>query len=78
MMDSPSLITYSTVVYRNSVQILLLVAALNNLKVMGADINNAFLSAPNLENHWIRARTEFGAEQGKVLIVVRTSYGKIC
>ena len=74
-MDSPSFITYRKVVSQDSVRILLLVAALNNLEVMGADMQNAFLSAPNLENHWIRAGTEFGAKQGKVFIVMHTLYG---
>ena len=62
LMYLPSFITYSTVVSRESVRILLLVAALNDLEVMGYDILNAFLSPPNLEKHWIRAGTEFGAD----------------
>ena len=65
LMDSPSFIKYSMMVSWDSVQILLLVAALNDLEVMGADIHNEFLSDPNLEKHWIRAGTKFGAEQGK-------------
>ena len=48
LMDSPSFITYSTVVSWDSLWILLLVAALNDLEIMGEDIQNAFLSAPNL------------------------------
>ena len=36
---------------------------------------NAFLSADNLEKHWLRAGPEFGAEQGKIFIVVRALYG---
>ena len=38
LIDSPSFITYSTVVSRDSIQILLLVAALNYLEVMRAGI----------------------------------------
>ena len=52
-----------------------MVAALNDLDVQGSDIQNAFLSADNLEKHWMRAGPEFGAEQGKVFIVVRALYG---
>ena len=70
LMYLPSFITYSTVVSRDYVQILLLVTALNTLEVMGYDIQNAFLSAPKLEKHRIRAGTEFGAEQGKSFSVV--------
>ena len=67
--------TYSTDVYRDSVRILLLAAALNGLEVKGADVQNAFLSANNLEKHWLMAGPEFGPEQGNVFIVVRALYG---
>ena len=62
LVETPTSITHSTVVSIDSVRILLLAAALNYLEVMGADVKNAFLSADNLEKHWIRARPEFGAE----------------
>ena len=48
LVETPVSITYSTVVLRDSVRILLLAAALNDLDVMGADIQNALLSADNL------------------------------
>jgi PAS domain-containing protein len=73
--ETPASITYSTVVYRDSVRILLTIAALNDLDVQGADVQNAFLSADNLERHWIRAGPEFGDEEGKVFIVRRALYG---
>lgn len=73
--EPPVSITYSTVVSRDSVRILLTIAALNGLDVMGADIQNAFLSAPNKEKVWLKAGPEFGAEQGNVFIVVRALYG---
>ena len=38
-------------------------------------MQNAFLSADNLEKNWIRAGPEFGAEQGKLYIVIRAMYG---
>ena len=41
----------------------------------GADVQNSFLSANNLEKHWLRAGPEFGPEQGKLFIVVRVLYG---
>ena len=43
--------------------------------MMGADVQNAFLSSDNLEKHWIRSGPEYGAEQGKVFIVVKAFYG---
>ena len=75
IVETPVSVTYSTVVSRDSVRILLMVAALNGLDVQGSDIQNVFLSANNLEKHWLRAGSEFGAEQGKVIIVVNALYG---
>ena len=51
-----------------------MVAALNDLEIMGADVQNTFLSADNLENHWIRDGPGFEAEQGGVIIVIRALY----
>jgi len=58
--SAPSSLTYSTVVARDSVQIMLLIAALNGLSISGADIQNAFLSAPNREKNYLIAGPEFG------------------
>ena len=49
--ESSASVTYSTVVSRDSVRIMLLIAALNDLDVMGADVQNAYLNAPNREKH---------------------------
>ena len=73
--STPSSVTYSSVVRRDSVRIMLMIAALNDLDIMGADIKNAFLTAPCKEKVWLRAGPEFGADQGKVLLVVRALYG---
>jgi hypothetical protein len=72
---APASVTYSTVVSRDSVRILLTIAALNDLKVMGADVQNAFLTAPNKEKCWMVAGPEFGPDEGKNLLVVRALYG---
>ena len=72
---APAAITYSTVVGRDSVRILLMIAALNGLDVKCADIQNAFLTAPNLEKCYMIAGPEFGDEQGKLFIVRRALYG---
>ena len=73
--ETPAFLTHSTVISRDSVRMLLTIAALNNLEVMGADTQNAFLSAPNPEKHWMKAGPEFGGEQGKTFIVVRALCG---
>ena len=75
LVETPASITYSTVVSRESVRLLLMIAALNDLDIMGCDVQNNFLSADSLENHWLKAGPEFGAEQGKTFIVVRALYG---
>ena len=73
--EAPSSITYSSVVSRDSVRICLLAAALNDLDVQSGDIENAYLTAPNREKKWTRAGPEFGAEEGKVLIITKALYG---
>ena len=71
----PQSMTYSTVVSRDSVRILLMIAALNELDLQAADIQNAFLTAPNLEKCYMQAGPEFLDEQGKIFIVRRALYG---
>jgi hypothetical protein len=47
--DPPVSIMYSTVVSRESVRIAFLIAALNDLNILAADIGNAYLNAPTDE-----------------------------
>ena len=47
--ETPPSVTYSTVVSQDSVRIILLVAALNELEVLSRDVQNAYLTAPNRE-----------------------------
>jgi hypothetical protein len=72
---APASVTYSTVVSRDSVRILLTIAALNDLDILGADVQNAFLTAPNKEKCWMIAGPEFGSEEGKTFLVVKALYG---
>ena len=73
--DTPSSITYSSVASRDSVRIAFLVAPLNDLDVMSADIGHAYLNAPNKEKTWAVAGPEFGTEQGAVFIITHVLYG---
>ncbi|KAL7535614.1 hypothetical protein ACHAWF_005213 [Thalassiosira exigua] len=76
--DTPSAVTYSSVVSRDSLRIALLVAALNSLKIFACDIGNAYLNAPCKckERIWFVAGHEYGHEmKGRVMKLVRASYG---
>ena len=73
--ETPAAITYSTVVSRDLARIMLTIAALNDLEILGADVQNAFITAPNKEKCWMRAGPEFGPDEGKVFIVTRALYG---
>jgi hypothetical protein len=57
------------------VHIALTLAALNDLEVKMADIENAYLTAPVLEKIWCVLGPEFGANAGKQAIIVRSLYG---
>lgn len=68
--------TYAGVVSRESVRIVLTYAALNDLDVWAADIQNAYLQAPTSQKHYIICGPEFGLENvGKRAIIKRALYG---
>lgn len=67
--QTPSAVTYSTVVSRDSARMLILVAALNDLHVQGTGRQNVYLTAPNREKLWMWAGPEFGELEGKCFIV---------
>lgn len=73
--ETPPSISYSSVVSRDSVRICLMIAALNGIRVMCVDIQNAYLTAPNREKVYIKAGPEFGDEEGLWMLVVRALYG---
>jgi hypothetical protein len=57
------------------VRIELTLAALNNLDVKMADIENAYLTAPITEKVWTVLGPEFGDDAGKRALIVRDLYG---
>jgi Reverse transcriptase (RNA-dependent DNA polymerase) len=67
--------TYASVVTCESVQIAFLYASLNDLRILGCDISNAYLNAPCWEKIWVDAGPEFGSDEGKVMIVKKALYG---
>jgi hypothetical protein len=71
----PSILTYSSVVSRDSVRIALLIAALNGLELMSCDIQNAYLNADCRERIYTIAGPEFGSDKGKVMLIRKALYG---
>jgi len=65
MTEAPASNTYASVVSRESVRIALTLAALNDLEVKTADIENAYLTAPVAEKIWCVLGPKFGANAGK-------------
>ena len=73
--DVPAVLNYSSVVSRDSVRNAFTIAAINDLKVLACDIQNAFLSAKCREKIWTTAGPEFGSDKGKIMIIVQALYG---
>jgi hypothetical protein len=74
--DSPASITYSSVVARDSVRTIVMIAALNGLDLNSCDIKNAYLTADCREKILIKAGPEFGPErQGTWHKVRKALYG---
>ena len=70
-----SVLTYASVVSRETVRIALTVAALNDLQVKTSDVQNAYLTAPCAEKIYTVLGLEFGADAGKTAVIVRALYG---
>ena len=70
MTHTPDVVTYSSVVMRETVYIALIMAALHDLVVRSADILNTCAVAHNREKIWIVLGPEFGDNVGKSAIIV--------
>ena len=68
--DVPPTLTYASVVSRDTVRIALTMAALNDLSVKTADIQNAYIKAPCTEKVYTTLGDEFGEDAGKQALVV--------
>jgi hypothetical protein len=72
----PDWSTYAGFVSRDSVQIALTYAALNDLDIFAADIKNVYLQAPLSEKHYVICGSEFGLEnEGRIALIQRALYG---
>jgi hypothetical protein len=72
---APATITYDSVVSRESVRIEMLLAALNDVEVKTAGIENAYITAPNAEKIYTVLGPEFGPDAENKAFVVRALYG---
>lgn len=66
--EAPKVLTYASVVSRESVRIALTIAALNALEVKASDVQNAYLTAPISEKIWTLLGPEWGEHAGKKAI----------
>lgn len=71
----PAAQSYSSVVSRDSVRIMFLVAALNDLNIKMCDIGNAYLNAETRERVYFIAGPEWGSKAGLPVVIVRALYG---
>ena len=73
--DPPSSLTYASVVTRDSVRLGFLIAALNNLDILAGDVQNAYLNVPTKEKVYFTAGSEWKADEGRTIMIVRALYG---
>jgi Reverse transcriptase (RNA-dependent DNA polymerase) len=74
--EEPKESTYSSVVSCDSVRLAFLLAALNGLNILTADVQNAYLHAKTKERYYTIAGPEFGLENvGRPMKIVRALYG---
>jgi Reverse transcriptase (RNA-dependent DNA polymerase) len=75
MTDPPASITYSSVVSRKSVRIAFMLAALNELDLLAANLKGAYLNAPCRERVCFKVGKELGEDEGKWVVITRAIYG---
>jgi hypothetical protein len=75
--DPPKESIYSSVVSRDSIRIAFMLAALNDLEVLAADIQNAaYLNASTKEKVYRTAGPEFGpTNQGRPVLIAKALFG---
>ena len=60
---------------RDSIRLALLAAALNDLKILVGDIQNAYLNTPTKERVYIICGSEFGSYVDRSALIVKAFYG---
>jgi len=74
MTETPAVLTYASVVSRDTVRSALTIVALCDLEVKASDVQNAYLMAPCTEKIWTRLGSEFGQDQGKEALIFHALY----
>jgi hypothetical protein len=73
--EAPATITYASIVSCETVCIVLLMAALNDLEVKIGDVLNAYITAPVTKKVWTVLGPKFGSNASKSAEIVRVLYG---
>jgi hypothetical protein len=73
--ETPSNLTYASVVSRDSIRIALLLASLNDLTLLAADVAGAYLNAPCREKVHTILGPAFGELKGRTAVIVKSLYG---
>ena len=73
--EAPASLTYSSIVSRDSLRIALTISALNVLKVLACNIQNAFLTAKCREKLYTQSGPEFDSDRWKLMLTTRALYG---
>jgi hypothetical protein len=69
MVDASSFLMYVSVVLGETVRTALTIAALNDLDVKAADVENIYLTAPTSEKVWTICGPEFSPDQEKKTLI---------
>ena len=75
MTKAPAVMTYASVISRETVHFALTIAALNDLEVKASDVQNAYLTTPCAERIYTRLGPESGPDKHKLVVIVCTLYG---
>jgi hypothetical protein len=73
--NAPELITYASVVSKESVRIAFTLATILGLDIMMTDITNAYIYAPCAEKVAAWAGMESGESHGRLVLIVQALYG---
>ena len=75
MTEAQATITYASVVSRETLRIALMVVTLNDREVKSGNIFNAYVQALLTEKVWTMLCPQFGKDDGRTAVIVRTLYG---